>query len=189
MLAGCANSPGKIDNSMVQTIDNILIVSTISETSDTLTEEQIEELYVGGAFIDTVLHADLQDDPRIEFTGNMVDLPSLPEVNGGTYNTALKLGRETGVDAILIPTISRFKQRKGTTMAVDTPAAASFRLRLISIKTGHVLWVGSFDETQQSLMGDLFSIGKVFDRGMKWITVGDMVQTALKNKINECPYF
>lgn len=94
----------------------------------------------------------------------------------------------TGCDAVLTTTIVRYKQRQGTSYAVDAPASAAFEMRLYSTSTKIVLWAGDFSETQQALMSNLFSFGKAKSRGFKWITVEELLTQGLKERLADCPY-
>ncbi len=184
----CSSPSPKDDSSLVNTVNSILVIPVVVEVSEQISKEQKAELYKGASFIDATLQTYLQNDSRIEFAGNSIGMTNLPQIDGGFFRTIVKVGREIGVDAVLVPSVSRFRQREGTSMSAATPAAASFSLTLFSVKENKVLWVGAFDESQQPLMDNLLSIGKVMDRGLKWITVEEMVGTALKDKVAGCPY-
>ncbi len=99
-----------------------------------------------------------------------------------------KFGQQLKCDAILTTTITRFHQREGGEYAADYPASAAFAMELTRINDGKVLWRGNFDETQESLLSNLFSFGKAQSRGFKWITVQDMVRQGIHERLSTCPY-
>lgn len=111
------------------------------------------------------------------------------EVTGGKLGVVKEIGEQARCGAVLMSTLTTFRQRQGGTMAVDVPASAAFELQLLEAHSGKTLWFSTFNETQASLMSNLFSFGKAQSRGFKWITVEELVAQGVSEKIEECPYF
>jgi len=111
------------------------------------------------------------------------------EVTGGKLGVIKEIGKQARCGAVLMSTLTTFRQRQGGTWAVDLPASAAFELQLVEAHSGKTLWISSFNETQASLMSNLFSFGKAQRRGFKWITVEELVAQGVSEKIEECPYF
>jgi hypothetical protein len=64
--------------------------------------------------------------------------------------------------------IYRYEERQGGNYAVDKPARVGFHMHLMS--KGVLKRVFVYEEDQQSLMENLFNIGKFMKRGGKWVT-------------------
>ena len=79
--------------------------------------------------------------------------------------------------------IYRYEERQGGDYAVDKPARVGFHMHLVS--KGVVKQVFVYEEDQQSLMENLFTIGKFMKRGGKWVTAerlsGDGINKGLDN--------
>jgi hypothetical protein len=90
-------------------------------------------------------------------------------------------GRALDADAVLVGHIYRYIERVGGNLSVESPASVAFDLHLVRTSDGHVLWTGYFDETQKTLMEDMFDIGSFFQREGKWVTAEQMASTGLHN--------
>lgn len=107
---------------------------------------------------------------------------------GGRLAQMKALGEKMGADAVLDITVTRFHDRDGGELSVNSPASAAFELVLTHVETGAVLWAASFDETQQALSSNLLAIGKVQSRGLKWISTEELLSQGLKERLKESPY-
>lgn len=112
----------------------------------------------------------------------------IQEVTGGKLGVIKEIGKQSRCGAVLMSTLTTFRQRQGGSLAVDVPASAAFELQLVEAHSGKTIWISSFNETQVSLMSNLFSFGKAQRRGFKWITVEELVAQGVSEKIEECPY-
>ncbi len=65
--------------------------------------------------------------------------------------------------------IYKYQERQGGNYAVDRPAGIGFHMHLMN--RGVLKRVFVYEEDQQALMENLFSIGKFMSRGGKWVTV------------------
>lgn len=147
------------------------------------------DLVAGAGYLYERLQTDLQ---KLEVT-ELIEVSELgdqiSEVIGGKLGAVKDIGRKARCGAVLVSTMSKFRQRQGGALAVDLPASAAFELQLLEAHSGKTLWFSSFNETQASLMSNLFSFGKAQRRGFKWITVEELVAQGVSEKVEECPYF
>lgn len=190
-MVGCSSkgNVSQVAPESLQRVSKIIVVPTeVATTSGNLSKARAAQLNAGALYIDDVLRAELSGNPKLVFANDSYSKSELPSVTGGVWGEIQKLGKTFNADAVFVVSLHQYKDRHGGTMSVDSPASASFTLRLVSTANGHLLWTSSFEETQQSFMSDILSIGKVMDRGFKWITVEEMVSEALRRKLNECPY-
>lgn len=140
----------------------------------------------GAVYLDSLLPKMLQEAG----VSRVVESEQLQMSKGTTGDGPLlqQIGRELGCPNILIPSVTRYEQRQGSDMGVDSPAAATFDFQLRDVEKGRVLWTATFNERQQSLSENLLAYGKAKKRGFKWITVEELVRQGLQEKLAECPY-
>jgi len=86
-------------------------------------------------------------------------------------SVAAQIGRELGLEAVVIGAVYRYEQRQGSGLGVQSPASAAFDAHLIQVADKKVLWSGRFDETQHSLSENLLKIGSFVKGGAQWVTV------------------
>ncbi|OGP56929.1 MAG: hypothetical protein A2V67_00165 [Deltaproteobacteria bacterium RBG_13_61_14] len=81
------------------------------------------------------------------------------------------LAQQLKADAVLIPTVTCFRNRSGQGWASAQPSAAAFELELHSVADRRVVWTGAYEEEQKPLLDDLLQAKTFFRRGAKWVTV------------------
>jgi hypothetical protein len=90
-----------------------------------------------------------------------------------------KTGTELNVDAILVGSVFRYRERKGYSYSVDKPASVAFDLHLFRVKDGLIVWSGALDKTQSSLMENVFQLSSFLSRGGKWVTAKELAEDGL----------
>ncbi len=124
-----------------------------------------------------------------------------PERAKGVYTTLLneegllfpevgvvaKTGRRLGADAVVVGNIYRFRERVGSDYGAERPASVAFTLAMVRVEDSSVIWSTVFDETQHSLMENLFNIGTFFKRGGKWLTAEQLALYGLQEIVDELP--
>lgn len=139
-------------------------------------------------FVDGVIAAELGANARVHLmTEGQLDA-LLPDAAGGRLAQMKVLGAKQNANAVLDVTVTRFRERDGSDIAVNSPASAAFEMVLTDVDSGMVLWAASFDETQEALSSNLFTLGQARSRGFKWITVEELVRQGMKERLAECPY-
>ena len=96
--------------------------------------------------------------------------------------------RSVGCTALLETSLSRYVERDGGPYGVQQPAAVTVDYRLYDVNSGAVLCHGRFDEQQESLMENLFAIGKAGKRGITWRTAEELTREGLQSILTECRY-
>ena len=91
------------------------------------------------------------------------------QIEEALYARKIKFSGGRERDEYINVYIYRFEERKGGNYSVEKPAGVGFHMHLYENNTLKRIFV--FDENQQALTENLFSIGKFFSRGGKWITV------------------
>lgn len=158
-------------------------------SSAAMTKAKAMSLEQGAAFLDSVLMEEL--GARSEFkvlSENQLDA-ILQNPWGGRIRQIQDIGAATGCGGVLETNISRYRQRVGGEMSVDTSAAAAFSMELIGVERGVVIWSTSFDEEQKALFDDIFSFTKAESRGFKWLSVEDLIRDSVNIRLADLPYF
>lgn len=107
----------------------------------------------------------------------------LPGTNG--LARVRKLGESVYADAVIRGRILRYRERVGDEWGAKSPASVAFVLDLIDVRRGDVVWSVRFDETQMPLSENLFAIGDIQQRGVKWLTAAQLTQAGVKKAISE----
>lgn len=167
----------------------VLPTSVPVSASTAIIKKKALSLEQGASFLDSVLMEEL--DGRSEFkvlSENQLDA-ILQNPWGGRIRQIQDVGAATGCGGVLETSISRYRQRIGGEMSVDTPAAAAFSMELIGVERGVVIWSTSFDEEQKALLDDIFSFTKAESRGFKWLSVEDLIRDSVSHRLADFPYF
>jgi len=98
-----------------------------------------------------------------------------------------EMGNTFKADAVLTGYIYRWREREGTDYAVNRPASVAFDLHLISPAEGTTLWKAKFDETQRSLLENVFDVSTFFKSKGKWLTAEKLAMLGLQKMLAEMP--
>ena len=98
-----------------------------------------------------------------------------------------EVGNTFKADAVLTGYIYRWREREGTDYAVNRPASVAFDLHLISPAEGTTLWKAKFDETQRSLLENVFDLSTFIKSKGKWLTVEKLALLGLQKMLAEFP--
>jgi curli biogenesis system outer membrane secretion channel CsgG len=71
----------------------------------------------------------------------------------------------------------------GDEWGAKSPASVAFVLELVDVRRGDVIWSASFDETQKSLSENIFAIGDIGARGIRWLNAEQLAQEGVKKAI------
>ena len=111
-------------------------------------------------------------------------LPKIPP-SGDLAERARALGKAVGADAVLFGTVSRYVERVGSEYGAQEPAAVAFKLQLISVASGTILWTGSFDQVQEPLSSNLFNWWQFWRGGPKWFSAEEFSHLGVEHEIND----
>ncbi len=96
-----------------------------------------------------------------------------------------KIGKSFNAPVVLVGYLYRWQEREGTEYSAKRPASIAFDLNLIQSETGDIIWKGSFDKTQQSLMENLLDFSFFFKSKGKWLTVRQLAELGLSETIEQ----
>jgi hypothetical protein len=98
-----------------------------------------------------------------------------------------EVGSELGAEGVVSGTVYRFRERKGGAYAVDQPASVAFEIHLLRVSDGALVWRGTFDRTQTSLMEDLLQAASFYRGGGRWLTAEELAAEGMEQVLKSFP--
>jgi len=193
LLSSCADQQGGTGKDLDKDVKKItcLIVlptETPVDRERKMSFAEANTLQKGALFIDGVIAEELKNFKGARLLNASQVEGFTKEISGNRLGMIKSIGRELKCDMILMAMVNRFHQREGGEYAADNPASAAFTLELVRVDDGQVMWKGTFDETQESLLSNLLSFGKAQSRGFKWVSVEELVRQGVHERLSTCPY-
>ncbi len=100
---------------------------------------------------------------------------------------AMTMGAALDADLVLAGTVWRFRERRAVESIPDSPAAVSFAVYLIDVKTGQRKWRGIFDVAQSKVTDDLLKAPQQSGLGVRWLTVDELARAGVKRVFKKFP--
>ncbi len=192
LLTSCAEIESEqeyVDTSSIKTITVFPV--QIGDTGHHYKNNTKQQLEAGADTLTSLLEeylTGMQSDTAFQIISNHQMESLLGEHRGDLFSQAKYVSAQLNSDAALIIILERFRERAGTEYSVDAPASVSFEYKLIKSDRHQLLCSGVFEETQEALFSNLFSLKKAKGRKFKWITAADLTREGLKTKLGSCPY-
>lgn len=161
---------------------------TAIDKEDALGNEQLRSLESGAAYATSIMARELNGHVKVRLISTAEAAAFAPEVSGGVFGVVAAIGKKVGCDGVLVTTVRKFKQRVGTEYASDDPASADLHMVLLHAGSGAVLWTADFRETQESFLDNIFSYDKMQKQGFKWISVEQLMEQGITERLATCPY-
>jgi hypothetical protein len=98
-----------------------------------------------------------------------------------------RVGSELGTEGVVAGYVYRFRERKGVSYTVEQPASVTFDIHLLRVSDGALVWRGSFDKTQSSLMENLLQIASFFRGKGKWVTAEELTGEGVEQVLKTFP--
>lgn len=98
---------------------------------------------------------------------------------------AKQVGQIVFADAVITGRVLRFRERVGGELGAKSPASVSFVVDLWDVKRGDLIWSARFEETQKALSENLFAIGDVTQRGVKWLNAEELTHEGVKKAVKQ----
>lgn len=96
-----------------------------------------------------------------------------------------RLGELVYADAVLTAQVHRYRERIGNEVGAKSPASVAFVVDLVDLRRGDIAWSGRFDETQKALSENIFAIGDISQRGIRWLSAEQLMLEGVKKAVNE----
>lgn len=96
-----------------------------------------------------------------------------------------QIGEMVFADAVMVGRVLRFRERIGDDWGAKSPASVAFVLDLIDVRRGDVIWSARFDETQQALSENIFGLGNIGQRGVRWLRAEQLAMDGVKKAVGQ----
>jgi TolB-like protein len=96
-----------------------------------------------------------------------------------------RIGEMVYADAVITGRVQRYRERVGNELGAKSPASVAFVLELVDVRRGDVVWSARFDETQKPLSENIFALGDIGQRGIKWLTADQLMQDGVRKAVAE----
>nr|WP_321256085.1 hypothetical protein [uncultured Pseudodesulfovibrio sp.] len=106
----------------------------------------------------------------------------LPKLSAWKY--WLGVGKCIQADFLLVPQLTTWVERDGSSAGVKRPATVAIDFYLIDVQQERMIR-SRYEETQEALLDNLFSAGKFADRGGKWVTATRLASDGIEEKLME----
>jgi len=98
-----------------------------------------------------------------------------------------EVGDALGAEGVIAGYVFRFRERKGVAYSVERPASVGFEIHLIRSSDAVIVWKGSYDRTQSTLMEDLLQIASFYREGGRWVTAEELTEEGVEEIIKSFP--
>jgi hypothetical protein len=95
------------------------------------------------------------------------------------------IGELVYADAVIIGRMQRFRERVGAEWGIKSPASVAFVLDLVDVKRGDIVWSAHFDETQKSPAENIFVLGDIGQRGVKWLSAEQLTESGVRKAVSQ----
>ena len=96
-----------------------------------------------------------------------------------------QIGEMVYADAVIVGRLLRYRERVGDEWGAKSPASVAFVLELIDVRRGDVIWSSRFDETQKALSENIFALGDIGQRGIRWLSADQLAQEGVKKAVGQ----
>lgn len=93
---------------------------------------------------------------------------ALTYVKRADLEVATLIGKDLGVDTVLVGEVTRWREREGGAIGAKNPASVAFQAYLFRVDTGEMLWKTSFSKTQQALSENVLEVENFLKGGATW---------------------
>ena len=190
LLSGCARSTAKTQPEDLAPIKTIVVlpVEIGRDSQSSRSPKEMKGLEKGQILLNTLLAEQFSGREDIALlTPEQRDALEKDMIRCRT-SAVVTICRTKVADAVLLCTLQRFTEREGTEYSIVSPASVAFDYKLIQAETGQTLCSGTFTETQQPLLDDMFQFFKKAKRGVKWLSAEELVRDGLQQKIDAREY-
>ena len=98
-----------------------------------------------------------------------------------------KVGAELEADGVIIGYVYRFRDRRGFDYSVEKPASVFFEIQLFRSRDGVLVWRGTFDKAQTSLMENMYRASYFFKERGRWITAKELAKEGVEDILKKFP--
>lgn len=150
----------------------------------------VKEGYLGE--LDAILAGELSKVKKADVVPVSLILPCFSKVGEPSEHTRIgqagffaEVGRCVPADFVLVPQVTWFFEREGSTVGAIRPAKVVFDLFLIETRGGRIARQFHFEEEQQALADNLLNMKKFMERKGGWVTAGELAAEGIRKGLKE----
>ncbi len=191
-LAGCGARQGGETRAQepAVTVTCIAVLPAASgiDYDGTISRAGAKKLRQGVLVLDRLLQKQFAGRKDIRFVTDSQLYGHEGSLSENFLEQARTMAERVSCNAVLETTLWRYSERVGGRYSAKEPAAVTFEYRLVATDDGAVLCQGRYDEVQQSVLENLYNLGKASERGFTWVTAEELMREGLRDKFNQCSY-
>jgi hypothetical protein len=142
-------------------------------------EEELSEL------LDRLVYSTMASMPNWQIVSEREVRDVAQSVPPGDNARLRKIGEMVYADAVIVGRMQRYRERIGDEWGAKSPASVAFVLDLIDVRRGDVIWTARFDETQKALSENIFALGQIGQRGIRWLSAEQLTQEGVRKAVGE----
>lgn len=201
MLFGCAKQTNSVEHPVPEItgsgeteanklqLHSIIVLPTEHELiPNKFNTDQVNTLDLGAQTLTELLATYFSENSTVIILNTSQADAYLGSYIGNQLKEARYIGMQAGADAVLISQIYRFRELDGKKYGANEPASVSFDYQLLHLESGKTLCRGTYDETQQTLLSNLFNFGKASKRKFKFVKGATLLDEGLHQKFSQCSH-
>ena len=111
-------------------------------------------------------------------------LQNLPPLTVADMDTnAYALGRMVSADGVLYGTVERYEDRTGIEDSSAKPAAVTFSLKFLDMKSKQVVWTSKFAKTQKAFSQSLVNLVNFVQKPGRWVHAQEVAQVGVEQSV------
>lgn len=112
---------------------------------------------------------------------------SLDYVRRADLEVATLVGKDLGVDTVLVGEVTRWREREGGALGAKNPASVAFSAYLFRVDTGELLWKTNFSKTQQALSDNVLEVENFLKGGATWQSSETLARLGVEEVLRTFP--
>lgn len=116
-----------------------------------------------------------------------MDRHALHQIKRKDFEAATIIGRELGVDTVLVGEVTRWKEREGGALGAKEPASVAFQAFLLRADNGAMVWSTNFSKTQRPLSENVLEVENFLKGGATWQTSETLARLGVEEVMRTFP--
>ncbi|MDV2503830.1 MAG: hypothetical protein RX318_07735 [bacterium] len=108
-------------------------------------------------------------------------------VRRGEQEVATLIGKDLGVDTVLVGDVTRWREREGSALGAKKPASVAFQAFLFRVDNGAMLWKTSFSKTQKPLSENVLEVENFLKGGATWQSSDTLARLGVEEVLRTFP--
>jgi hypothetical protein len=119
--------------------------------------------------------------PQQEVDAALQKMP--PTTVANLDENALKLAHDASADGVIYGAVERYKERVGMDYSAASPAAVTFALKFVDLKSKEIVWTAKFAKSQAALSENIFDLANFVQRSGRWVRAHEIALEGVKEAV------